>query len=212
MKVSDEVRFLEEAFDVLNQRYFECALQKVAITIQSTPKAHGHFTPWDSWAEGSVTMKEINLGAESLKRPVAEIIATLLHEMVHYYCHVNGIQDTSRSHTYHNKRFKEECEKRDLLISQARVIGYSVTKQSESLCRLVSEEGWDDRIKLFRERKSSGKGGGTGKGEPGADQKEKKKSSTRKYTCPHCGMSVRATREVKIACMECNNTQMVMAE
>ena len=48
MKVSDEVKFLEEAFDVLNQRYFESALQKVAITIQSTPKAHGHFTPWDS--------------------------------------------------------------------------------------------------------------------------------------------------------------------
>ena len=53
-------------------------------------------------------MKEINLGAESLKRSVPEIVATLLHEMVHYYCHVNGIQDTSN--TYHNKRFKEECE------------------------------------------------------------------------------------------------------
>lgn len=212
MKVSDEVKFLEEAFDVLNQRYFESALQKVAITIQSTPKAHGHFTPWDSWAEGSATMKEINLGAESLKRPVPEIVATLLHEMVHYYCHVNGIQDASRSYTYHNKRFKEECEKRDLVISQARVVGYSVTKPSETLSRLVSEQGWNDRIKLFRERKSPCKGGSADSGKSGADQKEKKKSSTRKYICPLCGMSVRATREVRIACMECNNTQMVMGE
>lgn len=43
MKVSDEVVFLEEAFDVLNQRFFESALSRPAITIQSTPGAHGHF-------------------------------------------------------------------------------------------------------------------------------------------------------------------------
>ena len=49
MNISDELRFLEEAFDVLNDKYFESALQKIAITIQSTPKASGHFTPWDSW-------------------------------------------------------------------------------------------------------------------------------------------------------------------
>lgn len=105
MKVSDEVMFLEEAFDVLNQKYFESALQRVAITIQSTPTAHGHFTPWNSWEDSGELLKEINLGAESLKCPVVEVIATLLHEMVHYYCHVNGIKDTSRSGTYHNKKF-----------------------------------------------------------------------------------------------------------
>lgn len=41
MKVSEEVMFLENAFDVLNERYFESALPKIAITIQSTPRAHG---------------------------------------------------------------------------------------------------------------------------------------------------------------------------
>lgn len=82
MKVSDEVMFLEEAFDVLNKRYFESALQKIAITIQSTPRAHGHFTPWDSWDDSGQKIKEINLGAESLCRPVPDVIATLMHEMV----------------------------------------------------------------------------------------------------------------------------------
>ena len=32
----------------------------------------------------------------------------------------------------------------------------------------------------------------------------RKPSSTRKYICPCCGMSVRATRSVNIACMDCN--------
>ena len=113
MKISEEVVFLEEAFDVLNERYFESALSRPAITIQSTPRAHGHFTPYDAWDNRhGLKLKEINLGAESLRRPVSEVIATLMHEMVHYYCHVQGIKDVSRGNTYHNKRFKEEAEKR----------------------------------------------------------------------------------------------------
>lgn len=84
MKVSDEVMFLEEAFDVLNQRFFESALSRLAITIQSAPGAHGHFTPYDAWDDSGLKLKEINLGAESLYRPVPNIIATLMHEMIHY--------------------------------------------------------------------------------------------------------------------------------
>ena len=75
MKISEEVMFLENAFDVLNERYFESTLPKIAITIQSTPRAHGHFTPWDSWSDNGTPIKEINMGAESLKRPVVEIIS-----------------------------------------------------------------------------------------------------------------------------------------
>ena len=52
MRISEEVLFLGNAFDVLNKRYFEGTLQKIAITTQSTPGAHGNFTPWDSWSDG----------------------------------------------------------------------------------------------------------------------------------------------------------------
>lgn len=31
-----------------------------------------------------------------------------------------------------------------------------------------------------------------------------KTSSTRKYICPCCGVSVRATRTVRVACMDCD--------
>ena len=60
MKVSDEVIFLEEAFDVLNRKYFESALSRPAITIQSTPGSHGHFTPYDAWDDSGLKLKEIN--------------------------------------------------------------------------------------------------------------------------------------------------------
>lgn len=63
MKVSNEVKFLEDAFDVLNEKYFESALSKCAITIQSSPIAHGHFTPWEAWTDAERSYNEINLGA-----------------------------------------------------------------------------------------------------------------------------------------------------
>lgn len=207
MNISDEVLFLEEAFDVLNEKYFESALQKIAITIQSTPRAHGHFTPWDSWDDNGTRIKEINIGAESLRRPVPNIIATLMHEMVHYHCHINGIKDTSRGNTYHNKRFKEECEKRGLVISYVNGIGYSRTQPDQELIDLVDHMNWNTRVKLYRTR-SDTRTEGNDPGDAEAIENRKKKSSTRKYVCPKCGLSIRATKVVRIACMECNNTQM----
>lgn len=211
MKISEEVTFLEEAFDVLNERYFESALSKPAITIQSTPRAHGHFTPDDVWDDGGLKLKEINLGAESLHRPMDEIIATLIHEMVHYYCHINNIKDVSRGGTYHNKRFKSEAEKRGLIISYADRIGYSITRPSLEITELVSIMGWENSLKMYRSlkfKKSSGKGDASDTPSDG----DKKKSSTRKYVCPKCGQSIRATKEVHIACIDCGNIPMVVLE
>lgn len=210
MKISEEVVFQEEAFDVLNERYFESALSRPAITIQSTPRAHGHFTPYDAWDNRhGLKLKEINLGAESLRRPVSEVIATLMHEMVHYYCHVQGIKDVSRGNTYHNKRFKEEAEKRGLIIGYSAGVGYSLTRPSQSMADLVRDLGWLDKLQLYRnpEYKTSADGSKKGNGEKEGPE-SKKKSSTRKYVCPKCGLSIRATKEVHIACIDCRNIPM----
>ena len=208
MKISEEVVFLEEAFDILNESYFESALSRPAITIQSTPRSHGHFTPYDAWNDCGLKLKEINLGAESLRRPVPEVIATLMHEMVHYHCHIHGIKDVSRGNTYHNKRFKEEAEKRGLIISYADGVGYSVTRPSQDLADLVQTLGWEDKLKLYRNPEYKKSSGGNGDSKGSTDTEGKKRSSTRKYTCPKCGLSIRATKEVHIACIDCGNTPM----
>ena len=105
--------YLNKVFDLLNYRFFEGVLSRPTITIQSTPKAYGHFTlSEDTWVSKLGGTHEINIGAGTLSRPVESICATMLHEMVHYY--KNGIQDTSRGGTYHNKRFKLEAEARGL--------------------------------------------------------------------------------------------------
>lgn len=136
-----------------------------------------------------------------MNRPVIESIATLVHEMTHQWCYERGVKDTSRGGTYHNKRFKAEAERRGLLIGYDSRIGWSVTKPGPTLIAMAEQGAFD-----ACERELHRIGGGARALPPGG----KSESSTRKYVCPCCGMSVRATREVRVMCMDCDE-QMVRA-
>lgn len=195
--------YLNKVFDLLNAEFFEGALSRPTITIQSTPKAYGHFSlREDTWISKNGASHEINLGAGTLARPIEEVVATLLHEMVHYWNFVNGIQDCSRGGTYHNKKFKESAEAHGLLIEHSDKYGWSHTSPSESLLDFIIENDLKDI--LINRNEQMGffiKGTGTHSGIEIVTPT--KPSSTRKYICPCCGMSVRATRIVRIACMDC---------
>ena len=198
--------YLNKIFDLLNERFFESALARPTITIQSTPKAYGHFSlQADAWVSTIGATHEINIGAGTLARPIEQIVATLLHEMVHYYNFVHGVQDCSRGNTYHNKAFKKEAEARGLIVERSEKYGWSRTSPSDLLLEFVLDNDLTD-ILLNRNEFTSFQIAGTGTHSGGYDitgTTEKKKSSTRKFVCPCCGMSVRATREVRIACMDC---------
>ena len=198
--------YLNKIFDMLNAEYFECALSRPTITIQSTPRAYGHFTlNDDTWVSSIGGTHEINIGAGTLARPIENIVATLLHEMVHYYNYVNGIQDCSRGNTYHNKRFKQAAEQRGLTVEHSEKYGWSHTSPTEELLDFVINNGLTDILINRNEQGFFRVGGGTGTHSGGADitGRPPRTSSTRKYVCPCCGMSVRATRTVRIACIDC---------
>ena len=208
VKTSRTAGYLEKMFRAINNRYFNNELEEPIITIQSTPRAYGHVTVSKSWRKGEEHRHELNIGAGTLDRPIEDIVATLIHECCHLYAMQNGIQDTSRGNAYHNKRFKKIAEARDLIISYHSTIGWSVTEPSENLLDFIIEQGWTD-IMMNRNEFSyiptgAGSGNSTGKTPP-----KGKPTHTRKYQCPCCGNSVRATKEVNILCMDCNE-QMIM--
>lgn len=84
--LSSDTYKLENAFHILNQNLFGGTLPTVMITIQSSRSAYGHCTTQKVWASGGEMMYELNLGAEYLDRPIENVMATLVHEMVHIYC------------------------------------------------------------------------------------------------------------------------------
>lgn len=196
--------YLNKIFDLLNAAYFESTLSRPTITIQSTPRAYGHFSlREDTWISKLGATHEINIGAGTLARPIEEVAATLLHEMVHYYNYEQKIQDCSRNGTYHNRRFRDAAEARGLIVQHHETYGWAITSPSDELLEFIMDNGLTD-ILINRNDGLSFRvtGTGTHSGTQGGIS-TRKPSSTRKYQCPCCGMSVRATRVVRIACMEC---------
>ena len=202
--------YLNKIFDLLNEEYFESTLQRPTITIQSTPKAYGHFSlREDTWISKLGGTHEINIGAGTLARPIEEVCATLLHEMVHYHNYVCGIQDCSRGNTYHNKRFKAAAEARGLIVDHSDKYGWSHTSPGDSLLQFCLDNDLTD-ILINRNEFCGYRVTGTGTHSGTATTLPPKTSSTRKYLCPCCGNSVRATKAVNIACLDCAE-QMVLA-
>ncbi len=70
--------YLNKVFDLLNEEFFENTLSRPTITIQSTPRAYGHFSlREDTWVSKLGGTHEINIGAGTLARPIEEVAATL---------------------------------------------------------------------------------------------------------------------------------------
>lgn len=203
--------YLEKMFRALNAEYFDGALDEPIITMQNTPKAWGHVSKARIWQVKESNLHELNIDAGALNRPIENLTATMIHEMVHLYCIANEIQDASRNGTYHNKRFKAEAEKRAIQIEHDKTSGYSVTSPTPELCDFVIKQGWQD-ITMTRWGLDNIKtGGSSGSKDPEKGKEEggeKKKSSTRKYQCPCCGQSVRATKAVNILCGNCMETML----
>lgn len=189
MKMSDVVTKLEGLFDILNRVYFENALPKPVITVQSTPKAYGHCSTKKIWSNDTAGQYEINIGAEYLNRPSANTAATMCHEMVHLYCLVNDIADTCQKGRYHNKTFKAEAEARDLEIGYDRTIGYSLTEPTEAFKKTLEDNGFVLEVPFARVApKPKAKAG---------------REKAHKYVCPICGQEVKTTADLSLICGVC---------
>lgn len=134
VNMSRLVNQLEKMFRALNADLFNNALDTPIITVIPTPKAYAHYVPYDIWETKNNGRREINIASGTLNRPLENICASLVHEMVHMYNDtVLNIQDTSRNGTYHNKAFAKEAEKHGLICTKTEKYGWSHTEPDDTL-------------------------------------------------------------------------------
>ncbi|MDR2834146.1 MAG: SprT-like domain-containing protein [Streptococcaceae bacterium] len=203
VELSSIAKMLEDSFDHLNNKYFEGKLSKSIITLQKTNRAYGHFTPNKVWVsvDGGEDFQrhEINLGVATLNRPIEETIATLLHEMVHQYNHENDIKDTSNRGRYHNKKFKHEAEKRDLIIEYLDRYGWTDTTPTPSLIKYVKNNPVFQKIPIYRDE-NAGRKNIEGNKQDNEDEDKTEKKIRYKYSCTTCGQEFSSTKELNLIC------------
>lgn len=200
---TNAVNELRKIYNKFNEHYYGGMLPEVVITIQSSPKgkAYGWFAK-DRWAyeisddnaeqKNDNIFHEINMSAEYLSRPIENLCATLNHEMVHLYCAISNIKDTSNKGVYHNKKFKEEAEKRDLIIEKEKTVGWAVTTPNENFIAYIQTlDINEDNFKFFRKLPEK------------ISMVKTTAKKTTKYTCPCCGVSVRGEPDLEIECKKC---------
>ena len=205
--------YLVKVFKGINEEYFNNELEVPTITIQSTVGAYGHVSVQKVWHNDTTATHELNLSADYLNRPIEDTVATLIHEACHLYALQNDIKDTSNRGVYHNKKFKQIAEEiGHLHIEKHDKYGWTLTYPTEDTLNFIIEYGFED-IQLVRGSQISftGIGGAkAGNGGVALPPKTRKPSSTRKYICPCCGNSFRATKELRVKCMDCD-VQFVLA-
>ncbi len=200
---------LEKIFRMLNEDFFDGALPTPIITVIPSARSYAHYVPYDIWDTKGSGKREINIASGTLDRPLENIVASLCHEMVHMLCDcVLNVQDTSNKGIYHNMTFKREAEAHGLIISRSELkhIGWSHTEPSERLLEWVLEHDELREIEMCRAemfQTTTGVGTHTGNTNGTRITGSNPNSHHRKYICPVCGCSCRATKQIHLMCMDC---------
>ena len=187
---------LYKAFDLFNEHYFDNELPPCMITLQKKrPNKNADFIVEPIWfsTKSDDEFYQININPINMNREPEEILSSLLHEVIHYYCTLYKIKDCKQK--VHTTAYKEVAENHGLDVQYDDDIGWSITSLNNESIELVKdliEEYKDDFVYMYIEKRPV-------------------KKSLFKYVCSSCGMKAYAKAEKSIVCGDCG-TNLIMEE
>lgn len=198
MTTHEVIKNLETLFEKLNEKFFNGALLMPYITLFVGAKKNGDDIRGAFYSDKYINVNndadfkyEIGIAGERLGDGIFQVAETLMHEMVHMFCEMNGYADTKgRSHT---KIFKREAEKRGLICEKAKGIGFGHTEATPQFCdfiqNLVDNGAINPDICTYARYTTF---------------PETKSTQRKAFICPVCSAKVTAKPDTAIACMNCN--------
>ena len=198
LKSNKEIEVIEKAVNFLNKELFDNSLSNIKVTIQPDTKKNCMTYGWacsNIWSNGKSTAHELNITANSLKRPFNEIWITLVHELIHIYGYCNNIQTTSRQGRYHGKEFKKLCDKFYLITEKDKTIGFTtphqkmMKEQKELYLTFKKKYCKVNFAQLFKFERFTN-----------FNESKPKESKTSKYICNCCGLEFTAKKGLDLIC------------
>ena len=177
-------------------RRFGMDENKLIVNVQQLRGGYGRYAP-NAWTVNDVERDELCINPDKfcIIQP-AEAIDTILHELVHVYCHRKDIKETSRNGYYHNRQFKEVAETVFKLTCFRKSSGYNTTSKGNEkyLLDLNEQLPYPFDGTWYRNQKLKDTG----------DEEESTSTHSFKYACPNCRQSVRGTKKnINIICGDC---------
>ena len=122
------VEYLEERFDTFNELCFGGALPRIPIKVSNARTFVGRlqYRPVRDW-RGRVARREdfVLRISRRFDLPEAEIEDTLIHEMIHYWIALEGLQDTST----HGKLFRAKMKEINAQYGRHLTISHKTTPE-----------------------------------------------------------------------------------
>lgn len=176
-RYSETSRTLYRFFDLLNERFFDAKLATPLLSFKRQKRQCGHYV---NGRNEIGALENINISADHLADPLAEVLETLAHEMIHSYQQNYG---KPGKRNYHNKQCQTKMDE----------IGIPCTTRGESLgmkdpfVSFLREHGVEAEARLSL---------------PVEVTKAAQSSRLRKWQCS-CPTSVWATAEIHARCLVC---------
>ena len=207
------------AYDFFNQHLFEGRLPLCLMTMQRQGNNTAGYFAGHSWknARRDQVTDEIALNPDCFPaQSTAEVLQTLVHEMVHLEQHHFGRPSRSG---YHNKEWAQWMRRVGLIPSSNGLPGGKETGQAMSeyidpggpfyqVCLEILATGFV--IPWHTIQPTTGHEEGAGSESEANDDdahaiKTKKRASKTKYSCASCGLNAWAKPQVRLLCVTCQS-------
>ena len=142
LSVSEIVAKTEAMFDLFNHHFYNGELTRPAITVSPDggSGAYGWCSVYEIWQASGEAYREINICAEYIDRPIGEVAATMLHEMLYLYKdHVRG-RNFAESLAGNGTRKTRKAKSEDTPMPEKIAVGLqSALEQAEAEGQPVAE-------------------------------------------------------------------------
>ena len=186
----------EDLLWYLSSRYFSGLQRGIAVSIdfaKTTPKEA-------SYGISIVSAKTVKVPVYVCTKNDTDIVLECMHVLAHMYAESKNIKAVSREGHYHNAKFREIIDSTDLTAVYNDMTGWDKATPNAAMTKLCVSRKITDHTQVIRTYAAqfyTQLKTGT------AVVYEPKTSNARKYICPCCGNSVRATKDVSILCGDC---------
>ena len=192
---------LQKAYDYFNRALFKNMLPQCLITLQRKGRTHGYFSlqRFQHTSRKEILVDEIAMNPDHFKKqPLAKVLSTLVHEMVHVQQAYFG---TPSRQGYHNKQWASMMDAVGLVPSSTGETGGERTGQH--LSHYIAPDGkFDVACKAFL-----ASGFKLSWADKFGDDKTILTTVGRiKYTCESCGLNAWAKQNIVLICGECKIT------